>query len=295
MEKLDLWRYGGFAVLLAVMAGIFYIGSSTKFWLGYKVVYTVTVVVFGAYILRNSSSLYIKMRSLSLMFFQFFLAFLLPLTVFTTLGTSLLNAWPFVLEGLMPWNPPSHLLYSALLSLIFLPLGTYFAGRRLYCGFMCTCAALAETLGDPFRVKAPRGRIKKLSIALPLYLIALAITVSAYLGYSTPYKWYLIVVDIAIGHALALAAFPFFGGRVWCRFFCPLGALLGLISRAGRFEIEARKERCIHCGRCSEVCHMGIEVMGRVQREGRVNSQHCVGCGECVEACPTEVLSFRGR
>jgi ferredoxin-type protein NapH len=50
------------------------------------------------------------------------------------------------------------------------------------------------------------------------------------------------------------------GTRVWCRFFCPMAAVLGLIQKFGRFRITVKKDMCISCGNCSTYCEMGIDV-----------------------------------
>ena len=45
--------------------------------------------------------------------------------------------------------------------------------------------------------------------------------------------------------------------RFWCRYLCPLGALLGLISKVGWLRHRVDKNDCIECGRCVRVCPTG--------------------------------------
>ena len=68
----------------------------------------------------------------------------------------------------------------------------------------------------------------------------------------------------------------------WCRYLCPYGALLGLLSLVSPLSIRRNSELCIRCGHCSQACPSGI----RVQDMLRVKSPDCMGCMQCVEACP---------
>src|SRR4029450_12100825 len=76
------------------------------------------------------------------------------------------------------------------------------------------------------------------------------------------------------------------GTRVWCRFGCPMAALLGLIQKFGRFRITVKKDMCIACGNCSTYCEMGIDVRAYAQANQDVKRAACVGCGMCAHVCP---------
>ncbi len=73
--------------------------------------------------------------------------------------------------------------------------------------------------------------------------------------------------------------------RVFCRFFCPLGALYGLFNKIAIFGIKLDKKACINCGKCITECRMDISTVG---------DHECIMCGECVSVCPTEAISWRG-
>lgn len=74
--------------------------------------------------------------------------------------------------------------------------------------------------------------------------------------------------------------------RFWCRYLCPMGALLSLFNRLSFLGLRIRQDRCTSCGLCSRACPMGIEP----HREG--DSSNCIRCGECVGACPHQALSL---
>ena len=103
------------------------------------------------------------------------------------------------------------------------------------------------------------------------------------------YKW---VVDVGLGGIFGLGLYFWFSGRVWCRFFCPLAALMHIYARFSRFRIFAEKKKCISCNVCTSVCHQGIDIMNFANKGLPMNDPQCVGCSACVQMCPTEVLSF---
>ncbi|MEE8524648.1 MAG: 4Fe-4S dicluster domain-containing protein, partial [Thermoanaerobaculia bacterium] len=83
-----------------------------------------------------------------------------------------------------------------------------------------------------------------------------------------------------------------FSGRVWCRFICPLAALMHIYARFSRFRILADKKKCISCNACTSICHQGIDIMNFANKGLPMADPQCVRCSACVQACPTGVLEF---
>ena len=83
--------------------------------------------------------------------------------------------------------------------------------------------------------------------------------------------------------------------RKWCHRFCPLGALLSLVSRLNRtFRPAVTTSDCLQCSgascsRCAEVCPEGIDLH---HPEASVSMAECTKCGECKTACPVGAISF---
>ena len=87
-----------------------------------------------------------------------------------------------------------------------------------------------------------------------------------------------------------IVALSIFYENFWCRYFCPYGGLLGLVSILSPYKIERNQKTCIQCGKCSESCPNHI----LVEQASRVWSPECTGCLDCVHQCPVnETLMFK--
>ncbi len=79
--------------------------------------------------------------------------------------------------------------------------------------------------------------------------------------------------------------------RFWCRYLCPLGALLGLVSKAAFIRREPNAS-CTACGRCMRACPMGT-IDGS---DGfRSNPAECTLCLACADECPKDGQVFPGH
>lgn len=185
-------------------------------------------------------------------------------------------------------------------SAIVLPTIAYFRGKRFYCTMLCRWSLIAETLGEPFRSKAPKGvwakRLQLVSwgiLGLVVILTILrAIGLDAQLGARTLTQWYQLIFIYYLTFQAGIGVIPFLGGRAKCRYNCAMGAYLGFFQKLGRFRLGADASKCIHCSKCDEACDMGIPVMEFAVRGGMLNSPDCTGCALCTSVCPTDVLSF---
>jgi polyferredoxin len=103
-------------------------------------------------------------------------------------------------------------------------------------------------------------------------------------------QYYGIIVLSVLSGVVGTGLYPLGGTRLWCRYFCPMAALLGLIQKLGRFRIRVKRDMCISCGMCTEYCEMGIDVRAYAQANRSFTRASCVGCGMCAEVCPRGVL-----
>ena len=79
-------------------------------------------------------------------------------------------------------------------------------------------------------------------------------------------------------------------GRLYCNTVCPVGTLLGYISKMSIFKIVISDENCLSCGLCSHECKSGC-----IDSDHKtVDMTRCVMCFDCLTACPTDgiMLSY---
>jgi polyferredoxin len=106
-------------------------------------------------------------------------------------------------------------------------------------------------------------------------------------------KTYSFLIGSIFSGVIGTGFYPIFGNRVWCRFGCPMAAILGLQQRLfSRFRITTNGGQCISCGNCSAYCEMGIDVRSYAQKGGNIVRASCVGCGICAAVCPRGVLKL---
>ncbi len=93
-------------------------------------------------------------------------------------------------------------------------------------------------------------------------------------------RWALLIL---VGLSLLI---PFF----WCRYLCPYGALMGLLSMASPFKIRRNAQQCTLCQSCTRICPANI----KVHTLKTVISDECIGCQQCVQSCkgPSATLFF---
>ncbi|MEC8051497.1 MAG: 4Fe-4S binding protein [Myxococcota bacterium] len=287
-------------------------------WFLYGTLYTLFVAIFGVRMLRlYRGQRYHQIRTFSLIIAQTLFAFALPglLRKFSEREFYLSYFWPLKPEYLFPSGLDGLLAspslgramawWTVLISLVGVPVLTYFVGKRWYCSWICGCGGLAETLGDPFRHLSNRSQrawvIEKWMIHSVLGLIVVITLGLWYADYSgtrsatvqSLKQWYGFWIGAAFSGVVGVGFYPILGSRVWCRFGCPQAAILGLIQRwFSRFRITTNGGQCISCGNCSAVCEMGIDVKAYAQEEKDIVRASCVGCGMCATSCPRGVLKL---
>jgi formate hydrogenlyase subunit 6/NADH:ubiquinone oxidoreductase subunit I len=287
-------------------------------WTLYGTLYTGGIVGGGIYMIRKyAHNRYQIIRMLAIMATQAIFAFSLPIMLGATGHKDYYFSyfWPLKIEYLYPENlanmPLFMVLYGVLGGMLVVPILGAFFGKRWYCAWICGCGGLANTFGEPWRQLSNKSQaawtFEKYSIHTML-VIALATTgiaaASFALGDKSPglqqtatvVKFLYGVFGVALlSGAVGVAFYPIGGTRVWCRFFCPMAALLGLVQKFGRYRITVKRNMCISCGMCSKYCEMGIDVRAYAQRNQSFVRASCVGCGLCAEVCPRGVLRLENK
>ena len=106
-------------------------------------------------------------------------------------------------------------------------------------------------------------------------------------------KTYGFLIGAVFSGVIGVGLYPLLGNRVWCRFGCPMAAILGFQQRLfSKFRITTNGGQCISCGNCSTYCEMGIDVRAYAQKGENIVRSSCVGCGICSAVCPRGVLKL---
>jgi polyferredoxin len=104
------------------------------------------------------------------------------------------------------------------------------------------------------------------------------------LGYQTITALHHITFLVFAG----ILALSFLAPRFWCRYLCPLGAMLGLLSKVSLLRWRVNKDRCTECNRCVRECKTGAIL----PRADGYLVQECVECMNCIDVCPEDAVSF---
>lgn len=285
----------------------------------YSLLYTLVMIVFGGLAFRRWAGIarnprYQKWRYVSLVSFQvvfFLLANVIAVQAlsvqYSWRAWGLYQPWPLFFNTFNWWSrsDPRVVLYGFVGAGL---LGTFVAipwlsarhGKR-FCTWVCGCGGLAETLGDRWRHLAPKGKRSRAwefqgTVVLVAALLVTLVTVGIF-HTRADNAWaraYSYVVDFWLVAVIPVALYPFFGGKVWCRYWCPLAAWNQILAGwYGRLRIRSN-EKCITCGLCSRHCQVGVDVMAfaRGQESFDNRNSSCIQCGICIDVCPMDVLAF---
>ena len=77
-------------------------------------------------------------------------------------------------------------------------------------------------------------------------------------------------------------------GRTWCNTICPVGTVLGLLSRFSLFKVRIDSDRCNGCGLCATKCKAACIN----SKEHAVDYSRCVDCFDCLGACKQKALVY---
>jgi len=303
----------------------------------YTLAYCLLVLTFGIRRIKRRKTPYVKVQTITLTLIQWIPLFLLPYIILPWMGNNglfesgilgwienqffpdgsywrafgFVLAWPLFIYNFFTDAPMwGWLILGSIQTFVIIPLMIRRWGKGSYCGWICSCGALAETVGDQHRHKMPHGptvnkfnMIGQVFLAFAFILLALRIIgwvfpesfandLFKYLLYDIPFINYAYFVDLIFAGIIGVAFYFHLSGRVWCRFACPLAALMHIYSRFSKFRIFAEKSKCISCNVCTTVCHQGIDIMNFANKGKPMQDPECVRCSACVQQCPTGVLSF---
>ena len=176
--------------------------------------------------------------------------------------------------------------------------------KRGFCSWVCPFGLLTEHLNRLHKLifrrnikvtpwlDFPLRSLKYLLLAFFLWAIVLNMNAAAldYFIYS-PYnmvadikmlKFFTDITPLALWVLVALVVLSILVRNFWCRYLCPYGALLGVLSFLSILKVHRNVKTCTNCQKCTRTCPVDI----KVHKTTSVISDECHACLKCVAVCP---------
>lgn len=212
-------------------------------------------------------------------------------------GVETLVTWASTGELIARTHPSNLLLGLAVL------LAVVVAGNA-FCGWICPFGAVQDALAwTRHRLRIPDLRLpRRLDrvlrygrfVVLGLVVYVSVHTVRLWFADYDPYAtlfglgwifefdlaamWPALVVTVLVLTASLLV------DRFWCRYLCPLGAVLSVLGHVSFLRIRRSPSTCTDCALCTRACPVGIDPSTATP----FVSTDCIGCMDCVTACPVK-------
>ena len=211
------------------------------------------------------------------------------------------------LMGLADWIHQGSLnrIHPAATMLVVIVLLVALVARKSFCSWICPVGLLSESLARLGRRLFGRNYrpwkwidvvLRGLKYFLLLFFLQAILRMSdvalrAFI--ESPYNrvadvkmglFFVRIGSVGLGVLFFLAVVSLLIHGAWCRYLCPYGALLGLVSLLSPTKVRRDADLCIDCGLCDKVCMARLPV----SRLARVSNAECTGCLDCLATCPVE-------
>lgn len=172
----------------------------------------------------------------------------------------------------LPWHPGHPYVRVLVFALL---LGSLATGSMILMGFM-----------DPYSLfgRIVSGTLRPAYAQTTNHLAASGV-VNPVVYYADTWRTPLLGVTTL----LLVSALAIWRGRLWCNTLCPVGAVLGLVSKWSLFGLRLTPAKCVACARCEKVCPSQCIDF----QNGRVDHSRCTMCLQCMTACRKSGIEFR--
>lgn len=199
----------------------------------------------------------------------------------------MISSFQSIVLGAAGWNVN----WIDMLWMAALVVSTYLFGR-FWCGWLCHLGGIQDFLFRRTKMKILTGEKSQKYLRLTRYIVfgawimqLLIMRKNLYCEYD-PFKslFNMIFTDwTSVALLLAVLVSSVLIYRPFCRMICPVGVILGWVSKlpgANRIRVNSQ---CANCGLCLKNCDM--RAIRKTDQGIKVNNESCIACGECTLQC----------
>ena len=176
-------------------------------------------------------------------------------------------------------------------------IGLTFLFGRIYCSVICPFGIVQEIAGFiRNQIYKSKGKPKRAG-NFPLKYFIAAIAWGVFFGGSTVVIRYIdpsslfgsaaTLSTVGIIAAILIVIAVILQDRIFCTNFCPVGTVLGLISKISPNKIYMNED-CVSCGMCEKNCPSGCIN----SKEKNVENETCIKCLKCINICPKNSMQY---
>lgn len=175
---------------------------------------------------------------------------------------------------------------------------TYLFGK-VWCGWVCHLGALQEFLYKPGKIKIFQSEQAQKAMRIIRIVLLISLIVQLILTRSNLFKTidpFKVAFNLQAGNLAGwillglLLATSLFIYRPFCKTVCPIGLILGWISKIPGASVLAPQKSCVGCKVCENSCKINaITFDGNISK---LDNQECIACGDCTNDCKKGSMLF---
>ena len=180
---------------------------------------------------------------------------------------------------------------------------------RIYCSVICPLGIMQDLLSRLNRKKnrySYSSALKWLRYTVLVVFVVLFIAgLGSIAGLIAPYRTFgriittlahpltssWVALALAFGMLFLLGLLAFLGGRTYCNTICPVGTVLGVLSRFSLMKMTIDTDKCKNCGKCAKNCKASC----LDAKNHTIDYSRCVVCGNCQSSCAFGAIHYQAQ